>query len=181
MDDAQKEPVDEGELEVVREKALELLALREHSRKELMEKLLRRKFPRDLADRVGRDLAACGLLDDARFARNLVRSRLRSRPCGERGLVSLLRTKGIAPEDAKDAVREVMGEEEVDEEEMARKLLHARLGGKKPDEKALARAGNLLLRRGFDARVVRKIIREYGHPDMPVELEEESEDLRDQE
>jgi regulatory protein len=165
--------------EAIREKALELLSLREHSRKELLEKLLRRKFPKDLAETVVRELCEAGILDDARFAVNLVRSRLRNKPCGERGLMSLLRAKGIAPEDARTLVTEVMREEGASEEEMARRIAGTKLKGKVADEKALARVGNLLLRRGFDARIVRKILWECGRHDLPGEMEEGFEELRD--
>lgn len=167
------------EHEIVREKALEILSFREHSRKELREKLVAKKFPKEIVEAVVSDLAEKGIVDDARFAASLVRGRLKNRPCGERGLVSLLRAKGLAPEDSKQLVKEIMKEEGASEEEMARRFVETKLGGRVPSEKILTRVGNQLLARGFDARLVRKILWEYGRTDLSGETEGGVEELRD--
>jgi len=82
-------------LSTVVDKAMELLARREHSRVELREKLGRRSYPADLVDSVLDDFAERNLQSDERFAEVYVRSRL-VRGYGELKIRSELQSRGIA-------------------------------------------------------------------------------------
>lgn len=60
----------------IREACLRLLAMREHSKKELQQKLTAKGFSRDEALEVIDQLAREGLQDDARYAESYARSRI---------------------------------------------------------------------------------------------------------
>lgn len=59
----------------IRDSALNFLAIREHSRLELRQKLLRRDFPSELIDPVLNQLSADNLQSDVRFTESFIRSR----------------------------------------------------------------------------------------------------------
>ncbi|MBV9091646.1 MAG: recombination regulator RecX [Mycobacteriaceae bacterium] len=74
---------------------LRLLTARARTRAELAGQLAQRGYPDDLTDRVLDRLAAVGLVDDADFAEQWVRSRHAGAGKGRRALAAELRTKGV--------------------------------------------------------------------------------------
>jgi regulatory protein len=95
----------------VRVKALDLLAMRDHSAAELRLKLLQREFPEQYIDAVLTSLEGAGLLDDRRFAESWIRMRLRKNPCGRALLASGLAMKGVDLETAHRAIDAQLNEE----------------------------------------------------------------------
>lgn len=170
-------PVGSTEVSAVRDKALELLSYRDHSEKELLDKLLSRNFPKSLSMDVLDELRAGGLLDDYRFASTLVRERIRSRPSGTRSLASLLRSKGISREEADEVVRTVMVEEGVDEKQLAGRILRTEIRGKTIDGKARQRIWNKLVRKGFDTSVVKDLMNILDEKNVTAAAEIELEKL----
>ncbi len=83
-------------LATVRDKAMELLARREHSRAELKDKLKRREYeyPADFIETVLDDFAERNLQSDERFAEVYVRSRI-NRGFGETKIRSELQSRGV--------------------------------------------------------------------------------------
>ena len=90
-----------------RERALRLLALRGRSRAELRKKLAERDFSKSVIDRVLENLGALGYLDDEAFAVNRARHLAVNRLYGDRKIAEQLREKGVDPEPARAAIREV--------------------------------------------------------------------------
>ena len=84
-------------LATVSDKAMELLARREHSRAELKEKLKRRAYdyPAEFIEAVLDDFAARNLQSDERFAEVYVRSRI-SRGYGEIRIRAELQSRGVS-------------------------------------------------------------------------------------
>lgn len=82
----------------VRERALALLASREHSRWELRQKLRQRFDAPELIDTCLDDLQERGYQSDDRFARSFLESRLHSRDQGPFRLVGELQQRGISRE-----------------------------------------------------------------------------------
>lgn len=78
-----------------REKAVELLARREHSSAELKRKLLQREFTTPIIERVLQELREKEWLNDERFARMYAETRLRRKPTGENKLAEELLHKGV--------------------------------------------------------------------------------------
>lgn len=91
--------------EIVWQKALSLLARREHSQAELRRKLSARGYPQADIEAALTDLAEQGLQDDARFAESYVRSRYQ-RGQGSRKITAALYERGVAGELVQRAVYE---------------------------------------------------------------------------
>ena len=81
----------------VRKKALDLLARREHSCRELRDKLVRKGFPAPLAGHTVEALAAEDLISDTRYAESWLRHR-RQKGYGPVRIRQELREKGVDPE-----------------------------------------------------------------------------------
>ncbi len=77
------------------DKALKLIARRDHFRAELVEKLRRKGFDDDGIESALERLDELGLLDDERLARRFVEFRSVDRGWGERRLVNELRKRGV--------------------------------------------------------------------------------------
>jgi regulatory protein len=135
---------------------LRLLGRRAHSRLELVRKLRRRGFENNAVDGAMARLTELGYLDDASFARGLVRRRASQR--GPRALSAELAAKGIDRAQADEAVAAFDPEAQI----VAATRLAERLYAKAPVPSyrdALDRVGSKLLRRGFSATVVRAACR----------------------
>ena len=81
--------------EQARAVCLRLLTARARTRAELAGQLTKRGYPDDVSTQVLDRLAAVGLVDDAGFAEQWVRSRRRNAGKGKRALAAELRTKGV--------------------------------------------------------------------------------------
>ena len=133
----------------VRNRALGLLARREHSEQELIAKLLQRGLPEELVRNTVRELAAEGLLSNTRYAEVLSRSR-RQQGHGPRRIQAELRQRGVkAQEVAAD-------DEPVDWIAQARAARAKRFGAQLPaDQKERARQARFLAGRGFTTDQIR--------------------------
>ncbi|MDR0182541.1 recombination regulator RecX [Lysobacter arvi] len=132
------------------QRALGLLARREHSRKELNRKLTSRGLDADEVQAAVDRLAGEGWQDDRRFAESLVRSRAAS-GYGPLRIRAELSTHGLDGE----AVARAMGTFEGDWSENARDLVRRRFGKTLDDLAQRRKAADFLIRRGFDGDTVR--------------------------
>ena len=134
-------------------KALGLLGRREHSRRELRQKLDRGGYARDEAadalDRLGEERYQ----DDDRFAETLVRSRS-AQGYGPMRLRAELKSHGLA-----DAhIRRLLDAADIDWTDLAASQLRRRYGSAGASDPAeRARRAQFLLRRGFPAATVRDV------------------------
>lgn len=134
-------------------KALGLLARREHSRRELKLKLRQGGYDGDEAGDALDRLGAQHYQDDDRFAEALVRSRV-AQGYGPMRLRAELKSHGL-PE---ARIRAVLEDAEVDWAKNAADQLRRRFGGKAAAEPAeKARRAQFLLRRGFPTATVRSV------------------------
>lgn len=140
-----------------RERAMMLLAMREHSRAELARKLRRKGFSAAAAESAVESLTADRLVDDTRFAEEWVRSRLRRRPVGRAALLAGLARAGVARAESEAAVDLVAGDDpELFGEAIGRAAERIERGGR-ADPESLTRK---LTARGFSYREIRKFIEE---------------------
>ncbi len=141
------------ELALAYEKAVELIARRDHAAGELETKLAKRRFSREAIGATVHQLTEERLLDDRRFAEEFVRRRLERHPEGPPVLRARLVAKGIERELADSAVSRI-----VDDEVLRRALDRAAeklaAGGRRGEKLRAA-----LQRRGFPAPAVREQIR----------------------
>ena len=131
-------------MSAVRDRALALLSRREHSRRELFQKLARH-FAAAVIDAALDELAGCGLLCERRFALAYVRT------AGKKfGVVKLrgqLKIRGVGEADIAHALAAELAD---DEETRAVAVLRGKFGGWPLTEiKQRARAGRFLQSRGF--------------------------------
>jgi regulatory protein len=134
------------------DKALGLLARREHSRRELRMKLDRGGFARDESTQALERLGEQTYQDDTRFGEMLVRSRI-SQGYGPMRLRAELKSHGLG--DA--AVRELIDAADADWQALAAAQLRKRYGSPSADPAERARRAQFLLRRGFAAATVRSL------------------------
>lgn len=144
--------------EVLRRRAIGLLARREHSRRELADKLRSRRDARDvdpeLIERVVEELAEAGLQSDERCAEMLVYARAQ-RGNGPLRIRADLRDAGIASELA-DPLLEA---EEDAWPERLRSLAERRFGAEAPaDAREWGRRARFLASRGFPEGMVRDVL-----------------------
>ena len=135
------------------DKALGLLARREHSRRELSLKLRQGGYEGEEASAAIDRLGDQHYQDDDRFAEVLVRSRA-AQGYGPMRLRVELKSHGVT--DAR--IRELLDAAEIDWTASAADQLRRRYGGKAaPDQAERAKRAQFLLRRGFPAATVRSV------------------------
>mgnify|MGYP001443394054 CR=1 FL=1 len=134
------------------ERAVGLLARREHSRRELERKLVAKGVEPDEAHDAVERLAGQGWQDEQRFAGSLARSRALA-GYGPVRIRAELGTHDLPGHVIESALEEVASQH--DWREAARDLLERRLGEVAPTDPVRRRkAQALLLRRGFDGETV---------------------------
>jgi len=139
-------------------KALDLLSLRDYSRRELSDKLVTKAWEKkeqkdmdlgslkqqasDICDR----LEELGLLNEERFARSYVDELIRRKHLSRSGLRTTLIQKGVQ----RDIIETVLEEVDVDPVEQIRELLETKFKTRDlSDEKQKTRTVNALLRLGY--------------------------------
>ena len=86
------------------DKALSLLALREHSVEEMKQKLLSKGYNKNEIEEAVKRLIDENYLSDSRFCQGYIRSRLKKNPEGKAVLVLRLKQKGISSDLARREV-----------------------------------------------------------------------------
>ena len=152
--------------QVARSIALRLLTGAPRSRHQLAEAMARRGVPDDVVTRVLDRFTEVGLIDDAEYARMLVRARRESRGLARRALAVELRRKGIDDEPAAAALDEVDPESE---EEVARALLRRRWRTDVAPDVQARRALAMLARKGYPPGLSRRLVAEMRDDgDLPA-------------
>ena len=138
----------------LRERALGLLARREHSRLELRRKLADDDLAPVTLEGVLDDLAAAGLQSDRRYAESFVRSRI-ARGQGPVRIRQELRRRGVEAALAEQALEEA----EADWTDLLREAHRKRFGDAPPDDRReQARRARFLAQRGFPEAAIRKLL-----------------------
>lgn len=138
-------------------RAVGLLSRREHSRRELRQKLIQRGVEADEAEAAIERLGESGLQDDGRFAQSLIRQRSAA-GYGPRYIEAELATHHIGDAEAAAALEELAP----DWTEIAADLLQRRFPAGLDDPRARRRAQALLIRRGFDGECIRAAMARCG-------------------
>lgn len=144
---------------VARSIALRLLTGAPRSRAQLEEAMARREVPQDVAARVLDRFTEVGLVNDAEYARMLVRTRHEERGLSRRALAVELRRKGIDEETAAGALEQVDGDDEV---EAARAVVRRKLRATTGLDEAtrLRRVSGTLGRKGYAPGLALRLARE---------------------
>ena len=139
-----------------KDKAMWLISYRDHSRKELIEKL-RRDYSAESAEAAVSRLEELGLLDDGRYARRCAADLMNLKHLSDRGIRQKLREKGID----RDLIGEVMEELEVDEDVHIREIIEKKYPDLS-DEKTRRRAVAALTRMGYSYSDIKSVLSEYA-------------------
>jgi regulatory protein len=155
--DAPAEPVDP--VATAREICLRLLTVRARTRAELHTALLKRGTDEDVANSVLSRLDEVGLVDDAAFAEQWVRSRHTYQGMSRRALAAELRNKGVDGPLAAEAVEAVDSEAE---EAKARELVRKRLRSlhTADDLTRIRRLVGMLARKGYAEGMAYRVVRD---------------------
>jgi regulatory protein len=146
--------------EQARSVCLRLLTVRARTRAELEGQLTKRGFSDDVSAQVLDRLASAGLIDDADFAEQWVRSRRANAGKGKRALAAELRTKGVDDEIIADALEDI---DAAAERERAEQLVQNKLR-REPladgdDMKVMRRLVGMLARRGYSQTLAADVVR----------------------
>jgi regulatory protein len=137
--------------EQARALCLRLLTARARTRAELEGQLAKRGYPDDVSRRVLDRLAGVGLIDDADFAEQWVRSRRLNAGKGKRALAAELRTKGVDKEVIDQALAGIdAGAERQRAEQLVRDKLRRERLGDDDHAKVMRRLVGMLARRGYN-------------------------------
>jgi regulatory protein len=138
----------------------DLLARRAWTRAELTRRLRRRGAPDDVAAAVVADVVERGYVDDAAYARHWVTTRV-ARGYGAARLRAELRARGVATGLIDAALGAGEGDAAFDRaRDVAQRRLRT-LGRARPD-RLPARLRDYLLRRGYSAAIVARVVRELA-------------------
>jgi regulatory protein len=140
----------------LRQKAIRLLARREHTRAELDTKLSAHGTPEEISI-VLDQLQQSGLLSDARFAESYLRSK--ASRLGVARLRYALRSKGVSSEAVETSLA---GADLPSELERARALWLRKFGELPVDSRDWARQARFLQARGFSSDVIRRLLKDSG-------------------
>lgn len=138
-----------GTEEQAKAACLRLLAVRARSRAELARRLAAKGFGEQVTAQALDRLTEVGLIDDAAFAEQWVRSRHTTAGKGKKVLAAELRRHGVASENAGPALAAVTVDDELTR---ARELVRRRLRTMPSDvgrERILSRLVGMLARRGY--------------------------------
>ena len=140
---------------------LRLLTARSRTRSELAGQMAKRGFSDEVAATVLNRLAAVGLIDDADFAEQWVRSRRARAGKGKRALAAELRTKGV---DADVIAATLEGIDAGAERQRAEELVEQKLRREKLDDgddtKVMRRLVGMLARRGYHQSMAVAVVSE---------------------
>lgn len=149
--------MEKSDLRRAREKALYLLSFRDHSKKELMEKL-RRTAGEEAAKEAAERMESLGLVNDEYYAEKLARELLFHKHYAAKRVVYELIQKGIE----KERAEEITAELSPASEEQIAALLSGRYAFSLQDEKGKKRAVSGLQRLGFSWEEIRRALSHYA-------------------
>ncbi len=139
-----------------KDKAMWLISFRDHSRKELLDKL-KRDYPEDVAEAAVARMEELGLVDDSRYARRYTADLIHLKRLSIRGVRQKLYEKGID----RDLIDEILEETEIDEEAQIRAVIEKKYARNLNDEKSRRRAVSALQRLGFGYGSIKSVLSEY--------------------
>jgi regulatory protein len=153
------------------DRALNMLAARPRAARDLARVLARKGEPAALVAAAVARLTALGLLDDAKFARQFIRSKIASAGLSRRRLQTELWRRGVARGWIDAALAEVFAEDEVDESAQLADVAGRKLRTLRSLDAATARRRlyAFLARRGYDASDIRRYMDSMPGEALPLE------------
>jgi regulatory protein len=148
------------------DRALNMLAFRARSTSELSRALIRKgSDPEHVAHAIAR-LVEQGFVDDASFARAFTRAKVVGASHSKRRVQQELQRRGVARDVASGAIGEVFEDEAIDELALIEAAARRKLSTLSALEPAVRRRRlyGFLMRRGFDASDIQRVMNALGNP-----------------
>ena len=134
--------------------AIGLLARREHSRKELAQKLLKRRYKNDEVEAALDKLEQAGVLSDQRFAEIYAEHRY-NKGYGPERIRMELKTRGVAPRWIELSLKDLNWMESLS------RVMRQRYDDAMPSDSAgLVKLNNYLYRRGYTHELIRQFFKD---------------------
>lgn len=145
-------------------RALGLLSARPYTVRQLRRKLLQKEVPATEADATVARLLGAGLLDDTRYALAYARSKLVGQGASVRRIEQDLARKGVAAEISKQAIADVVVEEEVDTRALIERVACKKLASMGDLDPVVLRRRlfAFLARRGYELDEIRGAVAAIG-------------------
>ncbi|MBF0132168.1 MAG: RecX family transcriptional regulator [Magnetococcales bacterium] len=146
----------------VYDRAIRILALRDHGVEELRRKLLAKGEPSALVERVLEACLGSGLLNDPLFAYRRAVSRMAGKGYGPLKVRGELLVLGLTPEVVSEGMAKAL--EEIDLGDIVARVFERRCaefwkgGAAGADQRAKRRCFDLLFRRGFDTDTIHRVL-----------------------
>ena len=162
--------IDDGDLVAFKEAAGSRLAfnsamfsldMRDHSEKELRQKLSR-KFDENSVNTAIEKLLDLGLVNDRRYAELLVRELYERKKYGKSRIKSELYKRGIASDTINDVIEEYENENEPDNIQTIVDIIRKKYYNKLIDEKSRQKVIAALVRLGYSFGDIRQAMREFS-------------------
>ena len=148
---------EKSEYMIVKAKAYELLSYRDHTKKELLDKLLNR-YDEYTSLSVIEELTSLGYIDENKYICDC--------------LDYLFQTKGVSIQEAKqylikrgitrELINEILSEYDIDDSKNLRKVLESRYISRLSEQNGYSKVFSALMRRGFRSSDIKTVLSEYA-------------------
>ena len=153
---------DKEERRRARERALYLLDMRSHTKKELSDKLSK-TVSAEIAAETAQRLEELGLVDDEAYARRLAHSLTEQKGWGAQRIRQRLYEKGVPREVAASAMQELA--ETTDTHEQLLRVIEKKYASRLSDQKSVEKTIAALMRLGYRYGDIRAALSEYAEVD----------------
>lgn len=148
----------ENDLRRARERALYLMESRDHSYRELFDKL-EKNYSEDICFEVCNRLAEIGVINDRRYAEKLCRQLFEVKKLGRYRVRQEMRLKGLGPEIIEEAMENFSEEDEPFER--LEKLVEQKYERYLTDRKGVEKVKNALARKGYSFGEIKEVLALY--------------------
>ena len=148
----------ESDFKRAKSRALWYLSRRDHSEKELKDKLIKGGFSPEASIKAVERMCEMGLVDDRTFAKRFFEQMVAYNHSSTKEAVYKLKQKGISI----DIIKELEEESEFDESENIKLLIERKYANRLKTEKDVEKVFAALVRKGFSFSDVRRALKQYS-------------------
>lgn len=159
-DEQLKDLIEKSAEKRAKEKALWLISYRDHSKKELCEKIAKTS-DREAAEKATKRMEELGLVDDEKYARRYAHQLINVKHLSQKSALYKLTEKGIE----KELAEEILEEMEINPQEHIAILIEKKYLSCLGDEKGKKRTVNALMRLGYYWSDIRSVLNDYIEED----------------
>lgn len=142
------------------EKTIDYLSRRDHSSKELRDKLNKKKFDKDLIEKCIEWVAERGYMRPPQELSQTLSQQLSQRGKGRLYILQYLKERGLPPPESLDQEMELQNALELAQRELKQKHCNDPSSATRLDRATREKIGRKLMSRGFPLDIVRKVIYE---------------------